>query len=195
MAIDGVQGKDAAQARVFAHDAIPVAIGAINFSKKDSGLTVSNFGSGYVAGEIITLGNGTGASPVAAKVKVLTVDANGKILTYEVMENTAAVGTPYGRGYELGDNANQTGATVLPGGGAGAGTNFAATVNDINLPNTENRGACIYIGTTQTSMTVIMESGREVTFKQATQGNFLPIQVVRVVTMAAPGANNALALY
>ena len=55
MAIDGVQGKDAAQARVFAHDAIPVAIGAINFSKKDSGLTVSNFGSGYVEGEIITL--------------------------------------------------------------------------------------------------------------------------------------------
>ena len=195
MAIDAVQGGDAAQVRVFAHDAIPVAIGAINFSKKDSGLTVSNFGTGYVEGEIITLGNGTGTSPVAAKVIVLTVEANGKILSYEVMENTSAAATPYGQGYVIGDNANQTGATVLPGGGAGAGTSFASTVNDINLPNTENRGACIYIGTTQTSMTVIMESGREVTFKQATQGNFLPIQIVRVVTMATPGANNALALY
>tara|TARA_R100001443_G_scaffold47817_1_gene60286 strand:+ start:44 stop:628 length:585 start_codon:yes stop_codon:yes gene_type:complete len=190
-----VQSGEAAQARVFAHDAIPVAIGAINFSKEDSGLTVSNFGTGYVEGEVITLSNGTGTSPVAAKVKVLTVDASGKILTYEVMENTSAASTPYGQGYVLGDTANQTGATVLPGGGAGAGTNFASTVNDIDLPNTEERGACIYIGTTQTSLTVIMESGREVTFKQATQGNFLPIQVTRVVTMATAGANNVLALY
>ena len=36
---------------------------------------------------------------------------------------------------------------------------------------------------------------QEVTFKQATQGNFLPIQVIRVVSWNTGTAGDVLALY
>ena len=40
-----------------------------------------------------------------------------------------------------------------------------------------------------------MESGREITFKNAQQGNFLPIQVIRVVSWNTVTAGDVLALY
>jgi hypothetical protein len=40
-----------------------------------------------------------------------------------------------------------------------------------------------------------MESGREITFKNAQQGNFLPIQVIRVASWNTGTAGDVLALY
>ena len=63
----GVQGNQAAQVRMFAHDAIPVAIGAIN---KENGITVDSGGYGYKVGDEETL---TVASGTAATIKVTGV--------------------------------------------------------------------------------------------------------------------------
>jgi len=62
----GVQANQAAQARMFAHDAIPVALGAIN---PDDGITLDSGGYGYSVGNEITLNT----SGTAAKIKVLSV--------------------------------------------------------------------------------------------------------------------------
>ena len=64
----GVQGNQAAQVRMFAHDAIPVAIGAIN---PDNGITIDSGGYGYAVGNEITLN--TPSSGAAAKLKVTSV--------------------------------------------------------------------------------------------------------------------------
>ena len=63
----GVQGNQAAQVRMFAHDAIPVAIGAIN---KENGITVDSGGYGYKVGDEETL---TVSSGTAATIKVTGV--------------------------------------------------------------------------------------------------------------------------
>lgn len=68
--MNGVQGNQAAQVRTFAHDAIPVAIGAVN---PDSGITLDSGGYGYDVGDTIVLNTGTGTSPVAAQLKVTTI--------------------------------------------------------------------------------------------------------------------------
>ena len=64
----GVQGNQAAQVRMFAHDAIPVAIGAIN---PNNGITIDSGGYGYAVGNEITLN--TPSSGAAAKLKVTSV--------------------------------------------------------------------------------------------------------------------------
>ena len=64
----GVQGNQAAQVRMFAHDAIPVALGAIN---PDNGITLDSGGYGYAVGDTITLN--TPSSGAAAQLKVTSV--------------------------------------------------------------------------------------------------------------------------
>jgi hypothetical protein len=68
--MNGVQGNQAAQVRMFAHDAIPVALGAVN---PDSGITLDSGGYAYNIGDTIVLNTGTGTSPVAAQLKVTTI--------------------------------------------------------------------------------------------------------------------------
>jgi len=67
------------------------------------------------------------------------------------------------------------------------------------IPNTEQRGVCIYAGVAIASMTVIMESGTECVFKGITAGSFLPILVTKIVTIpdgvAVDAAGEILALY
>ena len=74
--MNGVQGNQAAQVRMFAHDAIPVSIGAIN---PDSGITLDSGGYGYAVGDTITLNTGSGTNPVAAQLKVLSVGSSNII--------------------------------------------------------------------------------------------------------------------
>ena len=64
----GVQGNQAAQVRMFAHDAIPVALGAIN---PDNGVDIDSGGYGYTVGDTITLN--TPSSGAAAQLKVTSV--------------------------------------------------------------------------------------------------------------------------
>lgn len=72
----GVQANQAAQVRTFAHDAIPVAIGAIN---PEFGITIDSGGYGYAVGDTIVLNTGTGTGPVAAQLKVKSIGSSSII--------------------------------------------------------------------------------------------------------------------
>jgi len=74
--MNGVQGNQAAPVSMFAHDAIPVSIGAIN---PDSGITLDSGGYGYAVGDTIILNTGSGTNPVAAQLKVLSVGSSNII--------------------------------------------------------------------------------------------------------------------
>ena len=60
------------------------------------------------------------------------------------------------------------------------------------IPGTESRGVCLYVGKAMDSITVIMESGKQVIFKGINAGSFLPILVTSVVN-AVPSDSVALA--
>ena len=66
----------------------------------------------------------------------------------------------------------------------------------VNIPDTETRGACIYVGSIAggTDIKVIMEGGSTVTFKGGSAGSFLPILVTRVLATGTT-ATEILALY
>lgn len=86
-------------------------------------------------------------------------------------------------------------AVSLVTGGSGSG----GTLNTNTIANTDQRGVCLYIGEDLTLITVIMESGSEVTFKGLKAGSFLPVLVTRIVAATAKDGtlnNDAiLALY
>ena len=191
----GLNGNEAAQPRVFAHDMVPIAIGAIN-PRQDgigaslngiaNGLEMTSGGTGgYTAGGIITLDTG-GAGTTKAKVKVLTVDAGGAILTFE-LAFTGTANTPYGEGYAVGDTLSET--TI---GGAGF------TVRNIDLPNTHERGCCLYSGIAiDTGLDLILESGElynstyTARLKGITAGSFLPVLAKRVVAVTLSSGSYA----
>ena len=198
----GLNGNEAAQPRVFAHDMVPIAIGAIN-PRQDgigaslngiaNGLEMTSGGTGYTAGSTITLDTG-GAGTTKAKVKVLTVDAGGAILTFE-LAFIGTANTPYGEGYAVGDTLSETSI-----GGAGF------TVRNIDLPNTHERGCCLYSGIAiDTGLDLILESGElynttyTARLKGITAGSFLPVLAKRVVSVTLSSGSYAngdlLAIY
>ena len=176
--LDPVNGRQAQEPRVFAHDAHAVVVGAINNSHANHGITMTAAGTGYAVNMIITLTGGTGSS---ATVKVTGVSGIGAITNYE-MQNV-------GSGYVVGDNLTQ--AIVTPSGGSG----FTCTVSNIDIPNTQKRGCCVYVGAAAglTSLTVVMESGNTATFKTISGGTILPILIKRVTSTIA--TNDVIALY
>ena len=74
----GVQANQAAQVRMFAHDAIPVAIGAIN---PDNGITLNSGGYGFSVGDPVTLIAPAGGN--SAQLKVTSVGSSN-IFTMQV---------------------------------------------------------------------------------------------------------------
>jgi len=144
MATRGLEGNFQAQPRVFAHDMIPIALGNIN---PDGGLKMTAAGAGYAAGDIITLSTGAGATQ-AAKVKILTVTSTGAINSFEVTFSGTAQ-KPFGEGYVVGDALNDAGSGVA-----------TFTVENIDIPYSGERGACIYAGIAiDTGLDLILESG------------------------------------
>ena len=209
--------------RVFAHDAHAVVVGAINYSAPPirpdhagfgnqgtikSGILVTNFGTGHVVGDILTLGTGSGAAVVAAQVTVRAVDA-GVVTDWEVTNSTATpLVTPFGRGYRVGDAVVQTGST-------GGGINFGCTIINIDIPGTHEAGVCLYFsGAAAANVEVLMESAgygqvlkdgvpiaspgtgyatnAVVTIPLVPVGSFMPILVKQVLTHL-PG--DIIALY
>ena len=151
--VNGLAGNMMAEPRVFAHDAQQIVIGAINFTADNSGLNMTSGGSGYTVGDEITLTTpaGTGSSP--AKIKVITVDSNGTILTYELIEQPnsgVTANKPYGQGYAVDGTADQVSVSPVAGGG-NTRSGFTAVVENIDLPYTTQRGACLYIGSAQST--------------------------------------------
>ncbi len=169
--LDAVNGVFQQEPRVFAHDAKAIVIGAINNSYPGHGLRMTNAGSTYSVGDNISVSGGTGSSAV---VKVLKVNA-GAITNYEV----STVGSGYTKDDPLTD--------------PGAGT-AAFTVTNVDVPHTARRGACVYIGNGGGNLTVVMESGSEVTFANVVSGQFLPILIKRLVSVSGT-VSNVLALY
>ena len=74
----GVQANQAAQVRMFAHDAIPVAIGAIN---PDNGITLNSGGYGFAVGNTVTLQAPGGGN--SAQIKVTSIGSSN-IFTIQV---------------------------------------------------------------------------------------------------------------
>ena len=180
--LDPVNGMMQQEPRVFAHDAVAVVIGAVNDSHSNHGLAVTNFGAAYAVNDTITLSSpAAGGAPNRAVVTVSAISgggATGPVSNYTV----TTVGSLYV------DNEAFTQAATS-GGGAG----FAGTVASIDIPNTQKRGCCLYIGNSG-DVEVIMESGNTAIFAGVATGAFLPILVKQVVTTNTT-ATNMLALY
>ena len=177
--LDPVNGMMQQEPRVFAHDAVAVVIGAVNDSHSNHGLAVTNFGAAYAVNDTITLSSpAAGGAPNRAVVTVLAIDGAGAVTDYSV--------TTDGSLYVQDEAFTQA---VTSGGGAG----FAGTVASIDIPNTQKRGCCLYIGNSG-DVEVIMESGNTAVFTGVATGAFLPILVKQVVTTNTT-ATLILALY
>ena len=175
--LDPVNGRQAQEPRVFAHDAHAVVVGAINDSHSNHGITMTSGGTGYAVDMVLTMTGGAGSG---AEITVTAVD--GGVITDYTVSNV-------GSAYVVGNSLTQSGASVPAGG-----TGFTCTVSNIDIPNTQKRGACVYIGAAGgLSITVIMESGTEVSFNNISEGSILPILIKRVTS--ALTANDLIALY
>lgn len=196
--LSGLAGNMQAEPRIFAHDAKLIVIGAINNSDSNHGIRMSAAGTGYVVGELITLTTGTNTGAATgdrAVVKVLAIGAGGVITNYEV--------STVGAKYLVGDTANQVSTNYT-------GTGFASTVTNIDIPNTQQRGCCIYVGDVTTSgskVSLILEGAKhngtagtgyaaltEVEFEGTIAGGVYPFLIKQLVYVAQ-GAEKVIALY
>jgi hypothetical protein len=195
-------GQEYKQPRVFAHDAHPVVIGAINSTwnintkfpgiMNFGGIQVTSGGTGYAVDMVLTMTGGTGTGAIVT----VTAVSGGVITDYTV----SAVGSAY----VVGDNLTQSGASAPAGG-----TGFTCTVTNIDIPNTQEAGCCLYFSpaaAAAANITVIMESGEYdnsagdgypasavKTFTLVPAGIFMPILVKQVTS--ATVTNDILALY
>jgi len=193
-----LEGNFQAQPRVFAHDMIPLAIGNVN---PDGGLKMTAAGAGYAVGDIITLSTGAGATQ-AAKVKILTITSTGAIKSFE-LSFTGTAQKPFGEGYVVGDSLTDAGSGVA-----------AFTVENIDIPYSGERGACIYAGIAiDTGLDLILESEKlyngnpaspattdyTARLKGITAGSFLPVLATRIVAVnlssGTYGAGDLVAMY
>ena len=171
----GLEGNMMAQPRVFSHDAVAIVQGAINKSESDGGVSaLISGGTGYTTGTGVATTGGAGSG---LTVNILAVDG-GVITSFEV----AAVGS----GYAVGNTI-----TISTGG-----ANATFTVTNIDIPHTQERGCCIYVGAAAglPTLNVTMESGNTVSFNYISAGTILPILITRVNT-AGLAANDVIALY
>jgi len=173
--MDGLAGNMMAQPRVFSHDAVAIVQGAINASELDGGVSaLISGGTGYAVGSGVAT---TGGAGTGLTVNILAVDGD-VITSFEV----AAVGS----GYAVGNTI-----TISTGG-----ANATFTVTNIDIPHTQERGCCIYVGAAAglATLNVTMESGNNVSFNTISAGTILPILITRVNT-AGLAANDVIALY
>ncbi len=200
--LDPVNGMMQQEPRVFGHDAKLIVIGAINNTDSNHGLNMTSGGNGganpYIVGDTITLTTGTGTGAVVgdrAVITVLAIDADGKVTDYEV--------TTVGANYQVGDTANQVSTT------SAAGTGFTSLVTNIDIPSTQKRGCCFYVGDVAAGaqMKVIMESAKHngttgtgysatdtVTFEGVLAGGTYPMLIKQLVYNAT-GPTSILAIY
>jgi len=164
----GVQGNEAAQARVFAHDATAVVTDARVLWLELDTLKV---GTGYAAGVAATTGTGV---PAAFDVTISSVDADGAITGIAI--NTAST-------------AGTDGSIAAITGG----NNDAYVTIRTTFPGSQERGCCLYVGGAG-DINVTLESGSTVIFAGVNAGSFLPICATQVLS-ASTTATNMLALY
>lgn len=177
MAKRGLEGNMQAQPRVFAHDAVLVVPGQVNITAENEGISdITEKGSGYNAP-----GTGAGTTVSPAGGTGLTVDftiSSGGV-------NKVSINNP-GSGYKVGDIIKIIGTTP--------GNEASFTITNTDIPNTINRGCCLYVGGSG-SVEAVMESGNTATFTGVNAGSFLPVLVTKVVPGSNTDATNILAIY
>lgn len=114
------------------------------------------------------------------------------VKTFEVIRQSGA--KPFGKAYTVGFQVQPTTETYS------APDAFIGKVANIDLASTNERGACIYIGSKMATLIVKMESGINATFKNVAAGSFMPILVKEITTATldggtAAGDNDIIALY
>ena len=171
-----VNGVMQQEPRVFAHDAVAVVVGAINASDANKGLTITSGGTGYSEGDTLTYNAGSAAG--AGLVLTVLAETGGVVTDFTV--------TNAGSGYLLTESLTFTGGA----------NNFTADVSNIDIPNTQKRGCCIYVGAAAglATLSVVMESGNTAVFNTISGGTIFPILIKRITT-AGLAANDVIALY
>ncbi len=168
--LDGLEGNFQAEPRVFAHDAKAIVIGAINSTWGDGGFSFVG-GTSFVAGDV----GSTMTAATGSATFTITSVAGGAITGLDIVN--------LGSGYTKDVSVNLT-------GGSGSGASFTPT--NIDIPNTQKRGCCVYIGAGG-NMSVVMEGGSSaIQFTGLSSGTFLPILIKRVT---AATATDLIALY
>lgn len=199
--LDPVNGVMQQEPRVFGHDAKLIVIGAINNTDSNHGLNMTSGGTGYAVDDEITVTTPTGTGAAVgdrAIVVVTAVDAGGAVTDYYIKVSGVT-----NKNYLVGGTANHV--SVSPAGGSG----FASTVTNIDIPNTQKRGCCFYIGdiTAGAQLKVVMEAAKHdgtagtgyaatdtVTFEGVLAGGTYPILIKQLVYNAT-GPTSVLALY
>lgn len=182
----GVQGNQAAQVRMFAHDAREVQLvkgAATGAAAMNSGI-ITAAGSSYVT---------TSSSPTGWRYGVPTTGGSGAGLTVDISISNGLVTEVLVADYGNASYVEGEELTITTGGADAKFKCYKA------LPNTSQRGACLYIGIKMASITVKMESGSSATFKGITAGSFLPVLVTEVSSATVDSGNVAdndvIALY
>jgi hypothetical protein len=183
--LDPVSGRQAQEPRVFAHDAVAIVVGAVNHSWSDGGASIGGANTGYNGG-VATTTTGTATATLTGTGTGLTVDC-----TVETGGAISAitVNAP-GSGYAVGDTVS-----VRDIGGTGS-PSCVLTITNVDIPNTQKRGCCIYVGAAAglATLSVVMESGNTAVFNTLSAGTILPILIKRITT-AGLAANDVIALY
>jgi len=174
--IEGVVGNMMAEPRVFAHDAKQIVVGAINTTTNVDALEITNDGANYVVGtEVVATGVNGGAlasGQLPLKIIPTEVASGGQLIKFTISDP--------GSGYASDDLI-----TFLPIG------SLEFKVLDVDLPNTKQRGCCLYVGSAQSTLRVEMESGSDTIFRGVPAGSFLPIQIVRVIDYGTRATDSA----
>ena len=199
--LDPVNGVMQQEPRVFGHDAKLIVIGAINNTDSNHGLNMTSGGTDYEVDDEITVTTPTGTGAAVgdrAIVVVTAVDAGGAVTDYYIKVSGVT-----NKNYLVGGTANHV--SVSPAGGSG----FASTVTNIDIPNTQKRGCCFYIGdiTAGAQLKVVMEAAKHdgtagtgyaatdtVTFEGVLAGGTYPILIKQLVYNAT-GPTSVVALY
>jgi len=174
--MNGLNGNEAAQPRVFAHDAVPLNMSVTTGATFGFAKTLeigTNLGVGFTLNEVVESASGK------VKIQIISLKTDGKIGGVRIVNP----GT--------GNAVNDT-LAFTPSSGSGT-TNF--TVKELGLPGTDQRGACLFVGGSGTNgvICVKMESGDIVTFKGVTAGSFLPILAIDVLRTATDATGTATA--
>tara|TARA_R100000742_G_C4268110_1_gene86424 strand:- start:808 stop:1383 length:576 start_codon:yes stop_codon:yes gene_type:complete len=176
--LDGVEGNFQAEPRVFVHDARNVVLGNVASLHSLSG---GDSNSGFVDGT--TYATTSSASGTGLTLKV---NASGGIVTGVEIIVAGGQDTVAGTAaYVVGE--------IITIASPGAGADATLVVGSIDIPNTEKRGCCIYVGVAA-DVGITLESGSSVIFKGVPAGSFLPVLAKRINT-TIPATGDIIALY
>jgi hypothetical protein len=199
--IAGLEGNEAAQPRVFAHDAVSVIAGDVSAATASSIPLETDL-------ESLATTNPTDQNPGWVEIKA-TTSGSGTAVVLRAQFTGAATSatcayveclTAQNSGYANGDTLTITAAQLNAFLGSASTTNLVVTLNTSTIPLVQkgfplvptptanvtevvSRGACIYAGVTA-DIEVKLESGSVVTFKNTAAGSFLPILALEVKSVS-----------